>query len=329
MSLNDRNSGLHGEHGLYVGPYNSPVKLFDAYGNYVGGEYGSRWFVDGNRGDDDNNGRSADKPFLTMNAAFSSIQSGDTIYVRGNIREQLTTPAGVFDVKVIGPSPVTRHPDAHTSNGGYSSARWNAPASPTASTPLVKVQQQGWIFKDILFTGDENDGVGCIQLFRDGGAGDAERDGSHAQIIGCRFAGGLYGIQDSGGCARVFIYGDNEFQQFSESDNDAIVSVVGAGIGTLWGWKIKGNTFQANHTDIDAALTGAQIVGNHFVLTSLGVTNTVAIDTTGGSRNLIAQNYMYSASNAAGINARFVVGSNDIYSDNYYSDIAEYAEPAE
>jgi hypothetical protein len=291
--------------------------------------WATHWYVDGSVGSDNYAGTSADAPFATMDKAFDKISSGDVIHLRGRIREQLSTPVGVFDVTVLGPSPVTRHPDAHTGNNGYTSARWDAPASPTASTPLVKVLQQGWTFKNILFTGSETNGVGCIQLYRDGGSGDDERDASHAQIIGCRFATGLYGVQDSGGCARVKIYGC-EFQQFDQSDNDAIVNVTGAGIGTLWGWEIKGNTFQANYSDIDAGFTGAQITDNHFIHVSLGTTNIVAIDTTGGAKNLIARNFMYCDSAAAGvINARFVIGSADIYGPNYYSDKEEYGEPAE
>lgn len=293
----------------------------------AGSPWSRHWYVDGNQGRS-SDGRSPDRAFLTMDEAFDKIRSGDVIHLRGNIREQLVSPAGVFDVTIVGPSPVTRHPDSHSTFGGFSSARWNAPASPTASTALLRIQQQGWRILNVLFTGDENDNVGCVQLFRDGGSGDDERDASHSQIIGCRFATGLYGVQDSGGCARVQIR-NSEFMQFSESDNDAIINVTGAGIGTLWGWIIDGNDFHANHTDIDLSSAGARITNNHFHLNSLGVTNTIAIDTTGGSENLIAQNYMYCASNEAGVNARFVVAATDIYGPNHYSDMSEFGEPAE
>lgn len=289
--------------------------------------WGRAWYVDGNQGG--GSGKSPESAFLTMEEAFAVIRSGDAIYLRGNIREQLSTPAGVFDVHIIGPSPVTRHPDSHSDLGGFSSARWNAPASPTASTPLLKIQQQGWRITNTLFTGDEDDSVGCVQLFRDGGSGDDERDASHSQITGCRFQGGLYGIQDSGGCARISI-DDNEFMLFSESDNDAIINVTGAGIGTLWGWRIRGNDFHANHTDIDAALSGARITDNHFHHVSLGVTNTIAIDETGGAENLVARNFFYCASDEASVvNARFVKAASSIWGPNYYSDKEEYGEPAE
>lgn len=299
--------------------------------------WANHWFVDGNQGNDGNPGTKA-LPKLTMSAVFEHAQfrSNDVIHLRGNVREQLTSPAGIFGVTIIGPSPVTRHPDSFTggyTNGGFEdAARWNAPASPTASTPLLKIQQQGWKIYNILFTGDENDGVGCIQLYRDAAAeGTLERDASHAIIQGCRFQAGLYGIQDSGGCARIKIHG-NEFLLFSESDNDAIVNVTGAGVGTVWGWEIFGNTFHANHTDIDLASTGTKIVGNHFVRVSLGVTNTIAIDMTGSTEELVSKNWMYSASDlSSSINARFTdsAASTAYWGPNYYSDKEEYAEPAE
>lgn len=292
--------------------------------------YAAPIFVDGNNGSDTaNDGRSWNKPYLTMSKAFSVLESGGVIYLKGRIREQLTTPAGVFDVRVIGIAPNTRHPDAHTVNGGFSSCRWDAPASPTAATPLVKVQQQGWQFQNILFTGSSGDTVDCVQLFRDGGSGDDERDASHASFLGCRFQGGRYGIVDSGGCARVSIKGC-EFLLFSNSGDRAITNVTGAGIGTLWGWVIDGNDFLANLTDIDISGAGPKITNNHFHLNGLGVTNTIAIDLTGGSEELVAKNYMYCASDEGSVvNARFVASSTPSWGPNYYTDIEEYGEPAE
>ena len=299
--------------------------------------YGQHWFVNGGSaatgqsgvGNDGHDGKTPDTAFLTMDAAFDRISSGDTIHLMGRVREQLNTPSGVFDVTIIGPSPVTRHPDAHTSNGGYSSARWDAPASPTASDPLLDIRQQGWRVLNVLFTGDEDDSVGCIRLFRDGGSGDDERDASHAWIQGCRFQSGLYGIQDSGGCARVKII-DNEFLLFWESDNDAIVNVVGAGIGTMWGWQILGNKFYGNYSDIDISATGPIIRDNDFMYISLGETNTIAIDLTGAAEESVSRNFMYVASNEASVvNARFVASSTPAWGPNFYTDVEEYGEPAE
>lgn len=300
-------------------------------------QYGTDWYVDGGGataatsqyGADVNEGKSWVKAFLTMAECFTHIASGDRVHFRGNVREQIDTPAGVFDVTVIGHGNRPRHADAHgahTTYGGYSSATWKAPATPTAGTPLVRVRQQGWRFINVLFVGSSSDTTSCVRLFRDAGSGDAEDDASHAEFVGCRFAGGLYGIEDHGGCANVGIYACT-FQQFSNSGDIAIKSTVGAGVGTLWGWEIEGNRFLANETDISAGLSNAIIVDNHFMLTALSVTNTVAISLT-GTNNWIARNHMHGASDHNGVNARFVLGSGDMYAGNYWSDKEEYAEPA-
>src|SRR5688572_5988810 len=84
--------------------------------------YGRVLFVDGNRGGAGNNGRASGRAFLTMAQAMSSVASGDTIYLRGNITENIIAPAGIFDVTIIGAGNRPRHADAHTGNNGYSGA---------------------------------------------------------------------------------------------------------------------------------------------------------------------------------------------------------------
>lgn len=293
---------------------------------------GKTYFVDGINGTDTNSGKTWAAAFLTMDAAFDVLASGDRIFLKGRVREQLNTPAQIFDVGIYGVSHNTRHPDATPAGGETVPARWDAPASPTASTPLLNIRQQGWFISNILFTGSSSDTVDCIQLYRDGGSGNAERDASHTVIQGCRFQGGRYGIVDSGGCARIRIL-DNEFMLFSTSGDRAITTVTGAGIGTGWGWQIERNDFHGNLTDIRISNAGPRIVDNHFHLNSLGVTNTVAIQNTNlgqGSEELVARNFMYCASNEASVvNARFVASATGIWGPNFYSDVEEYGEPAE
>lgn len=296
--------------------------------SWVGSETrGRNWYVDTVNGSDSNDGGGWGGAFVTMSKAFTSLDNGDTVYFVGNVREQLTTPAQKFDVTIVGVGNRPRHADATPAGGDEAASTWKAPASPTATTPLLKIQQQGWRLVNILFVGHTDSA--CVQLFRDGGASNDERDASHAEILGCRFAGQKYGVQDSGGCANVKISGCT-FQQFDASGDIALYSITGAGIGTKWGWEITGNRFLANHTDIDMDLSNAQIVGNYFHMVALGITNTVAIDETGGAENLVAENYMFCASDEASVvNARFVKAASSHWGPNYYSDIAEYGEPAE
>lgn len=294
------------------------------------------WYVDGTAGSDGGSGKSAKSPFKTMAKAFSLIRSGDVIHLWGKITEQLQTPAGVFDVTVMGPRAITRHPDQHQAHAefdGQRSARWSTPSSPTSATPLCQVRQQGWEFWNILWDGLTASNVDCLEFYRDAGSGDSERDGSHGRVIGCRFQGGRYGVCQRGGVARIRIL-QNEFLLFSTSGNCAIRAsgISGdAGVGTSWGWVIDGNDFLGCLTDIyGRGLSGPRITNNHHHLNGLGVTNTVAIDMTSGSEELVARNFMYCDSAEAGvINARFTASSTGIWGPNHYSDKEEYGEPSE
>lgn len=277
----------------------------------IGGEgspFGRAWFVDGNQGNDNLTGASVSAPFLTMAQVFTKIASGDTIFVRGNIREQLTTPAGVFDVTIIGGGNRPRHADAHTSNGGYSAATWKQPVSPTALTPLLKVQQQGWRVANMLFSGAPS-GTAAIQLFRDGGSGDAERDGSHFHMVSCRVDGAPLGIQDSGGCAFVRI----EDTLFRGMTITALAATAGAGIGTLLDWQILGNMFQDNVNHIVLGLNQGIVKGN-----TMGKFTTKSIDLTGGTGyNMLTCNHLSGTySNAGGYTA---AASTDDWSGNFNS----------
>lgn len=214
---------------------------------------GRHFWVHGNLGFDGYDGRNPGQPLLTMAQAFSLITSGDVIHVIGNIREQIATPVGVFDVTIIGESNSPRNADAHTGNNGYSGVTWKGPAAPAAATPLLIVKQQGWRFINILFNPPAD--AAAVQLFRDGGAGDLERDASHATFYGCRFDGGLQAIEQSGGCAFVRVY-DCLFRGHT---GPAFKDTAGAGIGTLLCWDICGCRFQDNKSHIVLALSGSVI----------------------------------------------------------------------
>jgi len=222
-----------------------------------------------------------DHPFLTMAEAFAAVSSGDTIRFCGKIKEQLTTPAQVFDVTVIGQGNRPRHADSTPDGGQEAANSWTEPDTEEALTPLVKVQQQGWRFINILFYGGDDNS--CIQVFRNGAAGDLERDGSHTEIIGCRFASGYDGVEDSGGCFNVKIDGC----VFMAMTNYAIAQVTGAGIGTLLQWEVTNNRFIAN-----ANWMGPTWSGNYNKIMNNEVLNTttVLIDTSAGTNNTIVGN---------------------------------------
>lgn len=270
------------------------------------------WFVQANYGTDGNPGDTPDAPFLTMDRAFDFIKSGDTIHVTGNIREQLTTPVGIFDVTVIGEGNLPRNCDAHsdeslTDLGGRSSCTWRGPASPAAATPLVKVLQQGWRFYNILFN-PPSDAAGIL-CYRDGGSGDAERDGSHMDVVSCRFVGGQDGIETSGGPAFLRVL-DNVFYA---QTGKALKATTGAGIGTLLGFRIQRNHFLSGAQHIVAGLSNAVIEENTFSAKS----GTYFVDLNGGGANMVTRNKLSGTYSVAG--GYRSSGATDDWSGNFNS----------
>lgn len=291
MSLTNYPNGLT-SFGVPVVPYSDLIHVGSTTENntdIVGGD--THYWVNGNFGSDGNDGLSPQTPMKTMSAVFDKLNSGDIIHVTGNITEQLTTPAGIFDVTIIGEGNLPRHADAHTENNGYTAVTWKFPSSPTAATPLLKIQQQGWRLVNILFTGSLAN-TPHVQLYRDGGAGDAERDASHTHIIGCRFDGGVVGVQDSGGCAFVRI----ESCLFRGFTTAAINAVVGAGIGTLLCWNIEHNRFKDNTNHIILGLNQGTVWHNDF-----GNFTTMSLDLNGGTgNNTVTLNYLTGTYSIAG-----------------------------
>jgi hypothetical protein len=268
---------------------------------------GRDWFVDGNVGSDSNDGTSWAEALLTMNRVFTNgLASGDRIYFTGNIAEQLVTPAGVFDVAIIGAGTNPRHPDAHTGNNGYTSARWKLPASPVAATPCLKVLQQGWRFVNFLWTADTSQE--CCRVFRDGGAGDAERDASHAEFIGMRFDGAGVGIMAHGGPNWVRV----ENCRF-RGMTTGIGNTTGAGIGTNHMWEIVGNRFTDNTNHVVIPLNMGVVARNVF-----GKFTTKALDLTGGAgSNQVVGNYM-----SGDYDAAYVAAASDNWIGNIAEDVA-------
>lgn len=147
---------------------------------------GRAWYVDGSAGTT-GNGRSPKSAFDTMQKAFDHISNGDIIYAVGKVTEQLVTPVQVFDVTIVGCGNRPRHADAAPVGSNAATFTWAAPASPVAGQALCRVLQQGWRFVNILWAASA--GCACIELVRNAASGNDERDASHAEIVGCRFAG--------------------------------------------------------------------------------------------------------------------------------------------
>lgn len=268
------------------------------------------YFVDATSGSDSRSGKSWSSAFLTMAKAFSLISSGDIIVFAGKIREQLTTPVQVFDVTVIGSGNRPRHADATPAGGNIASNTWTTPAVAEATTPLVKVLQQGWRFENILFAGPTD--AASILLYRDAGSGNDERDASHASVVDCRFASGYNHISDTGGCYGVLVQGN----RFVSATNFAILGVGNIGVGQS-AWHIIDNQFDENDSHVKIA--GFACVIKHNAFSDGGTPDTdVVLNTSngGGSNNIVVENY-FNMADAQWSTPDIVGSATDIWQQNY------------
>lgn len=248
---------------------------------------GKNWFVDAKNGSDGHDGLSWSRPLLTMGEAFDRLGSGDTIYFVGKVREQLTAPDGVFDVTIVGAGNRPRHADDHSESvndrtRGSSASSWLLPTSPTASTPLLKVQNQGWRLANFLMQADTNQV--CVDLITNSESGDDEYSAGHFSCYGMRFDGAGTGIRDNGPAGFVGIY-----DSFFRGMTTAIGEVAGAGPGTRSWWEIMGNRFFNNTNGINLQLISATITRNY-----VGPDHTKGIWTVGASaaNNMVTGNYL-------------------------------------
>jgi hypothetical protein len=256
---------------------------------------GRAWFVDTSYGGN-GNGRSPATAFSTMARAFASIASGDVIYVIGKVVEQLVTPVQIFDVTVVGCGNRPRHADATPAGGNWAASQWAPPASGgVAAQATVRVLQQGWRFMNLLFTAvDAN--AACIEIVRNAGAGDAERDASHASILGCRFAGAGIGIR--GGVAGVFT--EIPFNvEVGWCQFDGMTTAM-AGTIECNQWFIHDNVFGTNTNQIIMAARNF-IIKDNVIGAFTAAANSGGIDLRGGAgANQVVWNSLSGTYSAAG-----------------------------
>lgn len=215
----------------------------------------------------------------TMAAALAIATDNSVIYVVGDVREQINSPLGIQGCRIIaGAGGQTRHDDG---------VRWREPASPTASTPLFTIREQGWEVEGILFVPPASQ---TALRFRR--AEDATwPDGSHAVVRRCKFIGNDttpqgVGIEDHGGSHHHLIK-DCEFMGLV----DAIKHTTGAGIASPLRWKIRNSWFATNTNHVTLPANQSIIERNKLDPA------TVVINSSGGTegKNYIVDNYFSDA----------------------------------
>jgi hypothetical protein len=246
---------------------------------------GEIYFVDANNGSDSNDGLGWDSAWLTLAHACATVASGDTIVARGEFTENVTTTAGSADVTITGVSNQHRHADDHPLNGELMPFTWKA----ATNAPLLQLRNPGWRLENILFAAHASNYA--IEMDRTADEDETEQDASHLSVIGCRFASGAGGINDTGGCFNVLVK-DNTFQ--------ALTSFCILGVGNIGNgqkqWRILDNHFTGFTNGVKIAANECVIKGNFFTdggtpgtTVVLNTVNALAAD------NFVVDNYFQTA----------------------------------
>jgi hypothetical protein len=246
----------------------------------------------------------------TMEDALDAVETGGTIYFRGDVREECIGSNLVFDVTIVGVGS-KHHPDLPAAGYDGGAACWRPPASPTATTPLLEVRGRGWRFVNIMF--DCPVDAAALKFVRNAESGEDEYDASHATILGCDFRNGKYAIQDAGGVWNMRIE-DCDFETLDATGGCAIINTSTA-VAVPRRWVILNNRFQmdssteGNLQHIDSPLNGSTILGNVFgTVKSTGI----YIDLTGGTGNVVANNILGGVYDTSD----YVAGSGDLWYQN-------------
>lgn len=233
------------------------------------------WYVDGNNGSDQNDGKTSSSAFLTFAPLDSVLGNGDVIVMSGVVRDQWIAPIDVFDVTIIGAANSPRQAtDGGVATGG--GATWLAPTSPAAATPLLELREQAWKIYNIFFAAETD--AACVKLNRQ--EVSAAMDASHAMFVNCRFGGGGIGIEDYGGHRNIQII-NCIFRNLTYAIDSTNVSIA-----TPAEWQIIDCQF------LESNINGIVIPMNACVIKgcSINKATTTTIDISGGGNNHVQQN---------------------------------------
>lgn len=321
---------------LPAGNFMASLKQFVGRGGTVNGldpnVVGRIWYVNANTetdraerrgapGSDSNNGLSPQTPFLTMGRAFEFIDSYDVIVLDGVIREQIVSPAEVYNITILGGSNLV--PRQATSSGVATGggASWLPPASgAVATTPLLEIFSAGWSLLNLQMS--PHTASACVRLTRSASV-DAT-DGSHALFSNCYFSGGgttPIGIEDNGGCGFVQIMG-SRFQNLTSG-----VKGLNTAAAIPLSWLIQDSRFQQNTNDITMSLSYGIIQRNRFMTAGSGATNkvisTTFVSVQGGNSHVLLNQFSNTEAQIAPGNG-FTGAATDTWM-NYVNDQAALA----
>ena len=282
---------------------------------YVSGNASTVW---GPVGDDGNNGLSPLTPLATMARAFALIyqtvpatveQVNAVVVLIGTIREQVTAPL-VKNVTIMGAQPNPYQGTDSGADNGAGCACWLAPTSPTASTPLLTVVEQGWNIDSIMF----GTVASTPSLRLKGLETAAFPDASHAIVNNCFFA-------TQGLTAEVGIGGYNLFKcrftnNIFQGLTDTAIKGEDVSIRTPANNVIQSNFFRECANAIDMPMNYGFINDNRFKDTT-----TKRIDINAGADNFVELNFFEDTEANISIAGGYIGNASDVWR-NYSTDVA-------
>lgn len=255
--------------------------------------------------------------YTTMADCFNQLRSRDVIVLGGVLREQAVAPLGVFDVTIIGAANQPRQAtNSGVPTGG--GASWLAPTSPVAATPLLELREQGWSLQNIQFAGPSDDA--CVKMHCEETA--TYPDASHLTVDGCRFTGGLIGIEDFGGASNVLIQ-NSSFEDLAGVGGGAVV-VTNQGIRIPSRWVFQNNRILPCVNGIVGAFVDCQFIFNRIYKSTTTTLNLASGNT--GLRNMVYMN-IFNIATADFDPAGGITGNATDTWVNYVSDQIEFGIP--
>lgn len=254
--------------------------------------------------------------FSTFADLKPNLRTRDLIYLSGVLREQAVTPTGVYEVTVLGAANTPRQAtDGGVPTGG--GATWMAPASgAAATTPLIEVVRQGWIFDNICF--NPHTSSAAIRFTTSGGLNEA---GQFA-VRNCSFMGGgtgQIGIEDNGGSG----FGIVENNLFYALGGTAILGLSTSNAIPL-SWKVLNNYFNSNTNSIAVSASAWLIANNVIRQTANDSANKVNLVLLSGQglNNMVLFNVFSDAAANVTIAKGYKPGTTDVWR-NYVTDTAD------
>lgn len=248
--------------------------------------------------------------FATFASLAPNLRSRDMILISGVLQEQAVCPVGVFDVYVLG---AANEPRQATTSGVPTGggASWLAPTTPVATTPLLRVINQGWIFENIEFSPV----AGAAALTFDRRETLVIPDSSHGVVRGCYFnAGGAGGIGVEGIEVKKLVIEDCVFEATGGATGIAIKTTAGSGVAAPGHWTIRRNKFVQCINDVSCAgLVFGSIMDNTFFSTNPIEGGTRVVLTGAAGRNRVLNNNFSDVAADVTIAKGYTPATNDVW----------------